>query len=68
MMDEYRLVDDGVDILVSTHKRIFNLLDRKRMYLSNLKWLVIDEADTISDSGYLDKVLERFSATMARKQ
>jgi superfamily II DNA/RNA helicase len=36
------MLENGVDILVSTYKRLAGFIDRKKVFLSNLDWIVID--------------------------
>lgn len=32
--------------------------ERKNLFISNLRWLIIDETDTLFETGKLDKVFE----------
>jgi superfamily II DNA/RNA helicase len=40
------MLELGTDILVSTYKRLLGFIERKQLFLSNVDWIVIDEADT----------------------
>lgn len=42
------MIENGVDILVSTYKRLQGFVERKEVFLSNLEWIVVDEADTFN--------------------
>lgn len=51
-------MEEGVDMLVSTFQRLKPLIDKKILFLSNLKWLMIDEIDTLFEMGKLPAVME----------
>lgn len=67
----------GIDILVATPGRLVDLINQKRAIMSDVKMLVLDEADTMLDMGFIrdiksiiSKIPENrqtllFSATMA---
>ena len=68
----------GVDIVVGTPGRILDHLNRKTMDLSELKYIVLDEADEMLNMGFIEDIEEilgrapkekrtvLFSATMPR--
>jgi len=72
-------LSNGVDIVVATPGRLLDLTEQKVLTLSNIKFLVLDEADKILDLGFeaqLDLVLKEipsvrqnlfFSATYPEK-
>ncbi len=77
MSDQIRIIDRGVDVLIATPGRLLDLFERGHLLLSDVKILVIDEADRMMDMGFIPDV-ERivkmvpklrqtlfFSATMA---
>ena len=79
MGDQTKKLDRGVDVLIATPGRLLDHFERGRVLLSDIKVLVIDEADRMLDMGFIPDV-ERivsllpkirqtlfFSATMPRE-
>src|ERR1700676_2320661 len=75
--DQLRKLDRGVDVLIATPGRLLDLFERGKILLTDVRILVIDEADRMLDMGFIPDV-ERivgllpkqrqtlfFSATMA---
>lgn len=59
-----RALADGVDVVVATPGRLLDLIGQKVLVLSDIKFLVLDEADKILDLGFaaeLDLVLKEIS-------
>lgn len=73
---QIKKLKDGATIVVGTPGRTLDLINRKKLKLGNIKWLVFDEADEMLSMGFkddLDAILEAcprerktllFSATM----
>jgi ATP-dependent RNA helicase RhlE len=67
----------GVDVIIATPGRLKDLLDDKKLRLTETRWLVLDEADRMLDMGFIHPVKQiaaaigprrktaMFSATMA---
>lgn len=73
------LLDRGVQIIVGTPGRIIDLIERGALSFGKVKFVVLDEADTMLDMGFIDDIeyilneippsrqLSLFSATMPEK-
>ncbi len=76
---QIRSLEKGVQIVVGTPGRVIDLLERGKLNLEDLKWVVLDEADEMLSMGFIDdvkKIMEQtpeqrqtacFSATMPRE-
>jgi superfamily II DNA/RNA helicase len=53
MEDQIRIIDRGVDVLIATPGRLLDLFDRGMLLLTDVKTLVIDEADRMLDMGFI---------------
>ncbi|CAJ0750138.1 5759_t:CDS:2, partial [Entrophospora sp. SA101] len=49
---QLRTVDKGCDLLTATPGRLVDLIERGRVSLSNIRYLVLDEADRMLDMGF----------------
>ncbi|MBT3990724.1 MAG: DEAD/DEAH box helicase [Rhodospirillaceae bacterium] len=56
MAEQSKLLDRGVDVLIATPGRLLDLFDRGGLLLSDVKILVIDEADRMLDMGFIPDV------------
>lgn len=77
--EQIRKVKRGAQIIVATPGRLIDLVDRKAINLSTVRYVVLDEADEMLNMGFkdeLDKILSftpetkqtwLFSATMPRE-
>ena len=53
---QVRILNQGVDILVATPGRLLDLVQQRKMTLSNVSYLVLDEADRMLDMGFVKDV------------
>lgn len=68
MGDQLRLLEKGVDVLVATPGRLLDLFDRGAVLLSDIKILVIDEADRMLDMGFIPDIEKIISKLPAIRQ
>ena len=54
--NQIKIVDRGVDVLIATPGRLLDLFERGRLLLTDVKVLVIDEADRMLDMGFIPDV------------
>ncbi len=58
----------GVDILVATPGRLLDLMNQRRVDLRNVQSLVLDEADTMLDMGFIHDVKKIISRIPVERQ
>ena len=63
--EQEKLIDRGVDVLVATPGRLLDHVERGKVLLSDIKILVIDEADRMLDMGFIPDV-ERIVSLIPR--
>jgi superfamily II DNA/RNA helicase len=54
--EQLKKLDRGVDVLIATPGRMLDLFERGKILLSDVKILVIDEADRMLDMGFIPDV------------
>jgi len=58
----------GVEILVATPGRLLDLIDSKAVHLSEVKILVLDEADKMLNLGFKEEMTKLFALLPAKRQ
>ena len=58
----------GIDILVATPGRLLDLINQRKADVSNVKMLVLDEADTMLDMGFIKDIKQIISKTPEQRQ
>lgn len=54
--EQIKLLERGVDVLIATPGRFLDLFERGRILLTDIKILVIDEADRMMDMGFIPDI------------
>lgn len=65
---QLRDVDRGVDIVVATPGRLNDILEMKRIHLSQVSYLVLDEADRMLDMGFEPQIRKIVKEIPSRRQ
>jgi len=68
MRSQLEIVKKGVHIVVATPGRLKHMLAEKKMNLDNCRYLTLDEADRLVDSGFEDGIREVFDHFKAQRQ
>ncbi|MGE0715682.1 MAG: DEAD/DEAH box helicase [Alphaproteobacteria bacterium] len=65
MAEQEKRLDRGVDVLIATPGRLLDLFERGKILMSDVRILVIDEADRMLDMGFIPDV-ERIVSLLPR--
>ena len=68
IQQQIRSLKDGCQLVVGTPGRVIDLIKRKVLKISNIKWLVLDEADEMLNMGFKDDLETIMSETPEEKQ
>lgn len=63
-----KVLQRGVDILVATPGRLVDLINQRIANISNVEMLVLDEADTMLDMGFIKDIKFIISKTLTDRQ
>lgn len=66
--EQIKLLDKGAHVVVATPGRAVDLINRKKLRLGDVKWLVLDEADEMLSMGFKDDLDTILSGTPTGKQ
>lgn len=56
MVRQIKALQQGVDIVIATPGRLNDLIDRGEVSMADVRFVVVDEADQMSDMGFLPQV------------
>jgi len=59
---QLRTLEHGVDVVVGTPGRVLDMVGRKKLDLSRVEFLVLDEADEMLDMGFAEEIDAVFEA------
>lgn len=65
---QVQVIETGIDIVVATSGRLLDLARDEILDLSSVNFIVLDEADTMLEMGFLEEIEEIFSLCSPRRQ
>jgi ATP-dependent RNA helicase RhlE len=66
--EQLRKINNGIDILIATPGRLLDHVSKKAIDLSSVQTLVLDEADTMLEMGFLEEIEALFATASTRRQ
>jgi translation initiation factor 4A len=58
--DDIRLLQQGIQVVVGTPGRVYDMINRKALSLNSMKLFVLDEADEMLSRGFKDQIYDIF--------
>ena len=68
IMDQLRTIKRGVQIVVATPGRMLDIIGRKAVNFSDIRYVVLDEADEMLNMGFQEDINEILSTTPEEKK
>ncbi len=65
---QIKILQRGANVVVGTPGRVIDLLNRKILSLSDIKMVILDEADEMLDMGFLDDIVTILKETPDERQ
>jgi len=66
--DDIRILRDGAQVVVGTPGRVYDMINRKVLYLDDVKIFVLDEADEMLSRGFKEQIYDLFQFLPAKVQ
>ena len=66
--EQDQLIDKGVDVLIATPGRLLDHFERGKLILTDVKIMVVDEADRMLDMGFIPDIERIFGLTPFTRQ
>jgi ATP-dependent RNA helicase RhlE len=66
--EQIKTIKKGIDILIATPGRLVDLMNQGKINLSNIEIVVLDEADTMLDMGFIKDIKQILTRTPKSRQ
>lgn len=58
--DDMVILEEGIHVIVGTPGRVFDMIERKKLDVNDIKMFVLDEADEMLSRGFKDQIYDIF--------